>query len=146
MLKKAAAIFRNGKPLPIIENEKRNHSIGRFCRVLKVLEDVFFAWLGGKTYCETSLLVATFGTASDKTVQADYTGDGKADIAFFRPQTREWFVLRSEDFSFYSAPFGAAGDIPTPGDYDGDGQTDFAVYRPSNNTWYCNNQHQALRR
>jgi hypothetical protein len=82
------------------------------------------------------LIVTTFGTSTDRTVQADYTGDGKADVAFFRPSTREWFVLRSEDFSFYSAPFGATGDIAAPGDYDGDGRSDFAIFRPSNNTWY----------
>ncbi|HMS39955.1 MAG TPA: hypothetical protein PKE69_07010, partial [Pyrinomonadaceae bacterium] len=47
-----------------------------------------------------------------------------------------WYVLRSEDFSYYAAPFGASGDVPTVGDYDGDGKSDFAVFRPSNNTWY----------
>lgn len=90
-------------------------------------------WLNRST---AGLVVANFGSATDKTVPGDYTGDGKADVAFFRPGTNEWFVLRSEDFSFYSAPFGAAGDIPTPGDYDGDGNSDLAVFRPSNNTWY----------
>ena len=52
----------------------------------------------------------------------DYTGDGKTDVAFWRPSTGEWFILRSEDVSFYSFPFGANGDIPAPGDYDGDGK------------------------
>jgi FG-GAP-like repeat len=82
------------------------------------------------------LIVTNFGVSNDKTVQADYTGDGKVDVAFFRPSSNDWFVLRSENFSFYSAPFGAAGDIPTPGDYDGDGKSDLAIFRPSSNTWY----------
>ncbi len=69
-------------------------------------------------------------------MQADYTGDGRADVAFFRPTTGEWFILRSEDFSFYSFPFGQTGDTPTPGDYDGDGKVDPAVFRNSNTTWY----------
>ncbi|MCU1289816.1 MAG: cytochrome c, partial [Acidobacteria bacterium] len=55
---------------------------------------------------------------------------------FWRPSSGEWFVLRSEDNSYYSFPFGASGDVPSHGDYDGDGKTDAAVFRPSNNTWY----------
>ena len=79
-----------------------------------------------------------FGSSTDKLVAADFTGDGKADIAFWRPATGEWFVLRSEDSSFYSAPFGMNGDIPAPADYDGDGKADLAVFRPSDSTWYIN--------
>ena len=82
-----------------------------------------------------------FGTPNDTTpTPADFTGDGKADIAFFKPSAtggaNNWFVLRSEDFSFYAFPFGVSTDIPVPGDYDGDGMADPAVYRPSNFTWY----------
>lgn len=92
-------------------------------------------WLDRST---AGIIAAQFGLQSDKPAAADFTGDGKTDIAFWRPSTGEWFVLRSEDFSYYSAPFGTAGDIPAPGDYDGDGETDFAVYRPLTGTWYAN--------
>ena len=51
----------------------------------------------------------------------------------------EWFILRSEDFSFFSFPFGAIGDIPAPADYDGDRKADAAVFRPSNATWFILN-------
>jgi CSLREA domain-containing protein len=82
-----------------------------------------------------------FGTPGDTTpAPADFTGDGKADIAFFKPSAtggaNNWFILRSDDDSFYAFPFGVSTDIPVPGDYDGDGKADPAVFRPSNFTWY----------
>ncbi|QQS42661.1 MAG: hypothetical protein IPM63_06945 [Acidobacteriota bacterium] len=77
-----------------------------------------------------------FGTSTDIPAAADFTGDGKTDVAFWRPSTGEWFILRSEDDSFFAFPFGANGDIPAPGDFDGDGKADPAVYRPSSGTWF----------
>lgn len=85
---------------------------------------------------DQSVLGAAFGNAQDIPAPGDFTGDGKTDIAFFRPSTSEWFVLRSEDFTFFAFPFGSSGDIPAPGDFDGDGTTDPAVYRPSIGTWF----------
>jgi hypothetical protein len=84
------------------------------------------------------LMAFAFGTPTDKAVPGDYTGDGRTDAAFWRPSDGFWFILRSEDFSYYAAPFGSVGDIPVPGDYDGDGKTDTAVFRPSSATWYAN--------
>jgi cytochrome c peroxidase len=81
---------------------------------------------------------ATFGSATDIPVAADYTGDTKTDMAFFRPETGFWYVLRSEDWSFYGAPFGISTDTPSPGDFDGDGKADFAVFRSSQGIWYIN--------
>jgi len=77
-----------------------------------------------------------FGSPTDTIAAADYTGDGKTDVAFWRPSTGQWYVLRSDDFSFYAFPFGTTGDVPVPADYDGDGKADAAVYRPSALTWY----------
>ncbi|MBK6750529.1 MAG: hypothetical protein IPG67_11090 [Acidobacteria bacterium] len=79
-----------------------------------------------------------FGVSSDTVVAADYTGDGKTDVGFWRPSTGQWYILRSEDFSFYAFPFGTTSDIPVPADYDGDGKADPSIFRPSNATWYIN--------
>jgi uncharacterized delta-60 repeat protein len=82
------------------------------------------------------LLALQFGSATDKPVQGDYTGDGKADVAIWQPSTGEWFIVRSEDSSFYGFPFGASGDVVAPGDYDGDGKFDPTVFRPASATWF----------
>lgn len=66
----------------------------------------------------------------------DYTGDVKSDVAFWQPSTGEWFVLRSENLSYYSVPFGIAPDVPAPGDYDGDGKYDTTVFRPASGSWF----------
>jgi hypothetical protein len=69
-------------------------------------------------------------------VQGGYTGDGNADVAVWRPETGEWFVLRSEDFSYNSVPFGIAPDVVAPGDYKGDGKFDTTVFRPTNGSFF----------
>ena len=78
-----------------------------------------------------------FGQSTDAPTPADYTGDGKTDITFWR-NSSELYILRSEDSTFFAYPFGASGDIPAPGDFDGDGKDDFAVFRPSTSNWFIN--------
>lgn len=80
------------------------------------------------------------GGLPDVPVPADYDGDKRTDIAIWRPDTGEWFVLKSsEDFN-QTKPivfsWGRLGDIPVQADYDGDKHTDFAVFRSWENRWY----------
>ena len=65
---------------------------------------------------------------------ADYNGDGRMDLAVYRPSTRTWYVRNQ-----FAVQFGDTNDVPVPGDYNGDGLTDIAVYRPSTGTWYVRN-------
>jgi len=88
-------------------------------------------WLDRTT---AGVIAYEFGNSTDIVVPGDYTGDGKADAAFYRDGL--WYILRSDDASFYSFPFGSTNDLPTPGDYDGDGSYDAAVYRPAEANWY----------
>ena len=83
-----------------------------------------------KTAATARSMRYSFGTSEDKPTVGDFDGDGKADIAVFRPSTGAWYRVNSSDGSLFGELFGYGSDIITPADYDGDGKSDLAVFLP----------------
>ncbi|MBI5585861.1 MAG: VCBS repeat-containing protein [Deltaproteobacteria bacterium] len=66
----------------------------------------------------------------------DFTGDGRKDIAVWRPSDSNWYITDSATGATSITSWGVPGDVPVAADYDGDGKTDVAVWRPSDGNWY----------
>ncbi|MBC7908915.1 MAG: VCBS repeat-containing protein [Pyrinomonadaceae bacterium] len=75
-------------------------------------------WYIRDTQSGGTLPVVVFGiggfSGNDIPLRGNYDGDGKADIAVFRPSTREWFWIRSLDGAVGSQQWGLANEVPLP--------------------------------
>ncbi len=68
----------------------------------------------------------------------DYDGDGKSDLAVFRPGTRGTFLVHRTASAAIQRSWGST-DTPVEGDFDGDNITDIASVRPDSSGrfhWY----------
>ena len=61
----------------------------------------------------------------------DSFGDGRTDVAVFRPSTNVFYLWNATQGQVYAKQFAVTGDIPVVGDFFGDGIGDLAIYRPS---------------
>jgi hypothetical protein len=57
-----------------------------------------------------------WGIANDIPTPGDYDGDGRIDLAIFRPAEGRWYVL-TQTYAFMTQQFGVDGDIPTESAY-----------------------------
>ncbi|HEY0547019.1 MAG TPA: VCBS repeat-containing protein [Pyrinomonadaceae bacterium] len=69
-----------------------------------------------------------------KRYYSDFDGDGKADLAVYRPGTGVWWILQSKDLTVRQRQLGNQTDALAPGNYDGDNKADLAVFRDG--LWY----------
>jgi hypothetical protein len=76
-----------------------------------------------------TIRVDQFGQAGDDpTIIGDYDGDGKYDVAVYRPGAQSRWYYRT-DTRYAAVDWGRSSDFVAPGDYDGDGKADFVIYR-----------------
>lgn len=78
----------------------------------------------------------------------DFDGDKIADIAFFDPKEKDWYIIHGNNQKetkinltkfFFSRENPDEQLIPVPSDYDGDLKTDIALFNKTSGDWYIIN-------
>ncbi len=82
----------------------------------------------------SGMLLLAMGLLPQCGFAADYDGDGKADFAWFVPETQNWRIYKSSvNYSEEILPRpnigGGKNDVPLVADFDGDGKTDLVLFR-----------------
>ena len=72
----------------------------------------------------------------DVPLQGDFDGDGRTDLAVYRPSTATWLLNESSN-GLVSFAFGQANvDLPVVADFNGSGKSAVGVYRPTTGQWF----------
>ncbi len=80
----------------------------------------------------------TLGTEGDIPKVQDYDGDGKFDVAVFRPSTSQVFVLQSSNNSLQTynlSSIAATAESFVKGDFTGDTKAEISFWEPSSSTF-----------
>ncbi|MFY9556731.1 MAG: FG-GAP-like repeat-containing protein, partial [Blastocatellia bacterium] len=61
-----------------------------------------------------SVSTSGWGVSTDKPLCGDFDGDGKVDIAVWRPSSGVWFIINSSNGTVRNQGWGVTGDVPAP--------------------------------